>query len=69
MPRSGRLIGLPLALGLVVGALAAVPRAGADQVGPVVAGEDAFVSSSSLSGNFDTSALRARNTGSQRIQS
>jgi hypothetical protein len=68
--RKARRVGGSLVVaGLVLAGLVVVPGAGADQAGPVVAGEDAYVSSSSPTGNFDTSELRARNTSSPRIQS
>jgi len=68
MPRRRRLIGSLLALGLVVAALAVVPRAGADLVGPFAARADAYVASNTPAANFDTRELRARNVGSQGTQ-
>src|SRR6266545_1405262 len=69
MPRTRRLIGLQLALGLAAAALAVVPRAGADQAGPFTAGADAYVASNTPATNYNTRELRARNAGSQRVQS
>ena len=69
MPRRRRLIGLQLALGLSAAALAVVPRAGADQAGPFTAGADAYVASNTPATNYNTRELRARNAGSQRVQS
>jgi hypothetical protein len=69
VPKARRVAGSLVVTGLVLAGLVVVPGAGADQAGPVVAGEDAYVSSSSPTGNFDTSELRARSTSSQRIQS
>ena len=69
MPRSRRFIGSLFALGLAMGALACAPRAGVDQAGPLVATADAHVISTTPAANYNTRELRARNSGSQRIQS
>jgi hypothetical protein len=64
--RSARLL---VVLGLSVAVLMVAPPAGAEQLGPLPAGEDAYVASSAPAANYNTGELRARNLGSQRIQS
>jgi hypothetical protein len=70
MPNGRRIVGLLTVAGLAAAGLVVVaPGAGADQLGPLVAAADAYVSSSSPATNFDTGELRARSSSSQRIQS
>jgi hypothetical protein len=50
-------------------ALVAGPEAGAEQAGPVVATQDAYVASTAARATFDTAELRVRNTAAQKLQS
>jgi hypothetical protein len=60
---------------LVVAALAGTavvagppPGARAEQTGPVVAGQDAYVISTAVRTTYDTTELRVRSTASQKLQ-
>src|SRR5215213_6314067 len=65
-----RALRLLAVLGLAGAALVAgpVPGAGAEQTGPVVAGQDAYVISTAVRTTYDTTELRVRNTPAQKLQ-
>jgi hypothetical protein len=56
-------------LGLAAAGRLITPRAVADELGPVVAAQDAYVASTAATTTYDTAELRARNVPAQRLQS
>src|ERR671912_582326 len=69
MAHARRFVSLLVVAGLAGAALAAGPGAGAEQLGPVTATQDAYVASTAARAGYDTAELRARNGGGQRSQS
>ena len=69
MAHARRFVSLLVVAGLAGAALAAGPGAGAEQLGPVTATQDAYVTSTAARAGYDTAELRARNGGGQRSQS
>ena len=65
-----RALRLLAVLGLAGAALVAGPGpdAGAEQTGPVVAGQDAYVISTAVRTTYDTPELRVRSTAAQKLQ-
>jgi hypothetical protein len=70
MAHARRFVSLLVVAGLAGAALAAGPGAGAEQLGPVTATQDAYGTSTAARAGYDTAELRARNGGGgQRSQS
>src|SRR5918999_1816632 len=69
MAHGRRFVSSLVVAGLAGVALAAGPGAGAEQVGPVVAAQDAYVASTAAQSGYDTAELRVRNAAGQRVQS
>jgi hypothetical protein len=69
MAQGRRFASLLVVAGLAGVALVAGPEAGAEQVGPVTAAQDAYVASAAARAGYDTAELRVRNASGQRVQS
>ena len=68
MALARRFVSLLVVSGLAGAAIAAGPGAGAEQAGPVVATQDAYVSSTATRTTYDTTELRVRSTAAQKLQ-
>ena len=69
MANARRFVSLLVVAVLAGMALVAGPGAGAEQLGPVTATQDAYVTSTAARAGYDTAELRARNAAGQRAQS
>ena len=69
MAHGRRFVSSLVVAGLAGVALVTGPGAGAEQVGPVVAAQDAYVASTAARSGYDTAELRVRNASGQRVQS
>jgi hypothetical protein len=68
MAHARRFVSLLVVTGLAGAAMVAGPGAGAEQTGPVVATQDAYVLSTATWTTYDTTELRVRSTAAQKLQ-
>ena len=68
MAHARRFVSLLVVTGLAGAAMVAGPEAGAEQTGPVVATQDAYVISTATRTTYDTTELRVRSTAAQKLQ-
>ena len=68
MAPARRFLSLLVVAPLAAVALVAGPGAGAEQLGPVVATQDAYVISTAVRTTYDTTELRVCSTPAQKLQ-
>ena len=68
MAHARRFVSLLVVTGLAGAAMVAGPGAGAEQTGPMVATQDAYVISTATRTTYDTTELRVRSTAAQKLQ-